>query len=381
MATASKMVENGGDKMSDIFAEFNPLEEKIFCILDENGVLHEEHAPDFSDDQLREIYRRIVLSRTADQKALNLQRQGRMGTYAQVLGQEAIQIGAAMAMKPADWLVPSYRELVASMIRGLPLSHLYGYWMGSEEGSRMPEGVNIFPICIPVGTHPLHAVGAAWAAKLRKEEIAFVVFFGDGATSEGDFHEAMNFAGVFKTPTVFICQNNQYAISVPRSRQTNAPTLAQKALAYGFDGIQVDGNDVFASYVATKTALEKAYSGKGPSFIEAVTFRLGAHTTADDPTRYRTETEVEEWRRREPLLRIESYLRAKGIIDDAFVARAKTESEAEVEEAVAEAEALPPPTADDIFRYMFEEMPPALGEQLTSLKNLLSAPGKEENIG
>jgi pyruvate dehydrogenase E1 component alpha subunit len=216
---------------------------------------------------------------------------------------------------------------------------------------------------------------------LRKEEIAFVVFFGDGATSEGDFHEAMNFAGVFKTPTVFICQNNQYAISVPRSRQTNAPTLAQKALAYGFDGIQVDGNDVFASYVATKTALEKAYSGKGPSFIEAVTFRLGAHTTADDPTRHRTETEVEEWRRREPLLRIESYLRAKGIIDDAFVARAKTESEAEVEEAVAEAEALPPPTADDIYRYMFEEMPPALGEQLTSLKNLLSAPGKEENIG
>jgi pyruvate dehydrogenase E1 component alpha subunit len=370
---------------SNIFEEYNPLSGKTFCILDADGNFLEELAPDFDvhfpPDKLRTIYRWLVFSRTADQKALNMQRQGRMGTYAPVLGQEANQIGAALAMEPDDWLFPSYREPVASMMRGLPLSRMYLYWMGSEEGSRTPEGVRVFPNSVPVGTHILHAVGAAWAAKLKKEKIAVVTFFGDGATSEGDFHEALNFAGVFKTPNVFICQNNQFAISVPISRQTASPTIAQKATAYGFDGIRVDGNDVFASYVAAKAALDRARSGGGPTLIEAVTFRLGAHTTADDPGRYRTEAEVEPWRAREPLIRLDKFLRERGVIDDEFIEKIKAESEAEVEEAVIEAEATPYPTPGDIFEYMFEEMPQSLKEQLASLTESISRGEEAESDG
>jgi pyruvate dehydrogenase E1 component alpha subunit len=367
--------------MADIFEEYHPLKGQTFCILDDAGkIINEKYAPNFSADELRSFYRWLVLTRAGDQKALNLQRQGRMGTYAPVLGQEAIQIGAAAAMDAEDWLIPSYRELAASLIRGLPLKNLYLYWMGNEEGSRIPDDVKVLPISVPVGTHILHAVGAAWATKLKGEKHAFVVFFGDGATSEGDFHEALNFAGVFKTPNVFICQNNQYAISVPFLRQTASPTIAQKAIAYGFDGIRVDGNDLFASYVATKAALDRAHSGGGPTLIEAVTFRLGAHTTADDPTRYRTDEEVEEWRNREPLVRLEAYLRANGIIDDDFVKQVKAESDEKVEEAVAEAEAAPSPTSSDTFTYMFSEMPPALKEQLASLTQSLPA-AKEETDG
>jgi pyruvate dehydrogenase E1 component alpha subunit len=303
-----------------------------------------------------------------------------MGTYAPTLGQEAIQIGVAAAMERDDWLFPSYRELAASVIRGLPLANIYLYWMGNEEGSRIPEGVNVFPISVPVGTHLLHATGAAWALKLKRERIVVVCFFGDGATSEGDFHEALNFAGVFKTPNVFICQNNQYAISVPVSRQTASLTLAQKAIAYGFDGIRIDGNDIFASYVASKAALDKARSGNGPTLIEAVTFRLGAHTTADDPRRYRTEAEVEEWRKREPLVRFEKRLRSRRIIDDDFIEQVRIASEKEVEDAVGQAEAFPPPAPNDMFAYMFDEMPPNLREQLALLTGSLSVK-REEPLG
>lgn len=358
--------------MIDIFDEYHPLKGKTLCILDQDGTFNEKLDPNFSNDRLRGFYRWMVYARVADQKALNLQRQGRMGTYAPVFGQEAIQIGAASAMEPDDWLFPSYRELVAAMIRGLPLSNTYLYWMGSEEGSRTPDGVRVFPNAVPVGTHILHAMGAAWAAKLKGEKFAVVAFFGDGATSEGDFHEALNFAGVFKTPNVFICQNNQYAISVPVTRQTGAPTIAQKAIAYGFDGIRIDGNDVFASYVATRAALDKAHSGGGPTLIEAVTFRLGAHTTADDPGRYRTDADVEPWLKREPLVRLEKFLRDRGVIDDEFAERVKSESEAEVEKAVEAAESMPPPTPADMFEYMYDEMPPALKEQLASLNESLS---------
>jgi pyruvate dehydrogenase E1 component alpha subunit len=366
--------------MPNIFEEFHPLRGKTFCILDEEGNLYEEYAPDFSDDDLRKFYHWMIFARIADQKALNLQRQGRMGTYAPLQGQEAIQLGTAFAMEPGDWLFPGYRELLACVIRGVPLWQFYLYWMGNEEGGRVPEGVDVFTICVPVGTHILHAVGMAWAAKLRKEKIVVVPFFGDGATSEGDFHEALNFAGILKTPNVFICQNNQYAISVPISKQTGSPTLAQKAIAYGFDGIRVDGNDIFASYVATKAALDKARSGGGPTLIEAVTFRLGAHTTSDDPLRYRTEAEVEAWRKREPLIRFDLYLRSRGIIDDGFAKQVTAESEAQVEEAVKEAESVEPPGPRDIFEYMYSEMTPALREQLASLTESLSA-AKEKNLG
>lgn len=366
--------------MATLFEDYHPLNGKTLSILDEDGVLHEDYAPSLSDDQLRNFYRWMLFGRTADHKALNLQRQGRMGTYAPIFGQEGIQVGSAFAMEPDDWFFPSYRELLACVIRGLPLANIYLYWMGNELGSRIPDGVNIFPFSVPVGSHILHAVGAAWAAKLRKQDIVVATYFGDGATSEGDFHESLNFAGVFHVPAVFICQNNQYAISVPRRRQSAASTIAQKAIAYGFDGIRVDGNDVLASYVAAKTALDKARSGGGPTLIEAVTYRLGAHTTSDDPQRYRSESEVEQWRAREPLARLDKYLRGRKLIDDDFVQAAEAEIEARVEQAVAEAEAVDAPDPADIFQYMFQEMPWSLKEQLASLNESLPAP-KETNRG
>jgi pyruvate dehydrogenase E1 component alpha subunit len=365
--------------MANLFEEFHPLNGKTLSILNESGVLDEAHAPSFSEQQLREFYRWMLFARAADQKALNLQRQGRMGTYASVLGQEAIQLGSAIAMGPDDWFFPSYRELVVCLVRGLPLANIYLYWMGNELGSRIPEGVNIFPFSVPVGSHVLHAVGAAWAAKLRKLPVVIAAYFGDGATSEGDFHEGLNFAGVFHTPAVFICQNNQYAISVPLRRQTASATIAQKAIAYGFDGIRVDGNDVFASYVAAKAAFEKARAGGGPTLIEAVTYRLGAHTTSDDPLRYRVEEEVSRWRSRDPLARLDAHLRSRKLIDDEFVRETKTEVDALVEQAVAEAEGVEPPAPSDIFQYMYKDMPPSLKEQLESLMESLPAPEEKKH--
>jgi pyruvate dehydrogenase E1 component alpha subunit len=223
-----------------------------------------------------------------------------------------------------------------------------------------------FTVAIPVSTQVLHAVGAAWAAKIKKQNIASVVYFGDGATSEGDFHEGMNFAGVFGTPTVFICQNNQYAISLPREKQTASKTLAQKALAYGFEGIQVDGNDVLAVYSATKASLEKARTGGGPTLIECFTYRLGAHTTSDDPTRYRQKAEEEEWRKKDPVKRFKIYLEKKGIWSQSYEEKLIKELTEEVEKAVEEAEAYKP-GVENMFRYVYAETPPHLKEQMQEL--------------
>ncbi len=378
MAGAPEMV-SAREKMANLFEEYNPLEGKMLRILDENGTLQPNpYVPTFSDDRLREFYRWMLLARAADKKALNLQRQGRMGTYASLLGQEAIQLGSSSAMERDDWIFPSYRELLVCAVRGLPISKIYLYWMGNELGNQIPEGVNIFPYSVPVGSHILHAVGAAWAARLKKQKIVVTAYFGDGATSEGDFHEGLNFAGVFHVPVVFICQNNQYAISVPVRRQTAALTIAQKALAYGFDGIRVDGNDLFACYAAAKAAFDKARSGGGPTLIEAVTYRLGAHTTSDDPQRYRTQSEVAEWEARDPLARFDKHLRARKIIDDDLAEAMKAEVETQVEQAVAEAEALEAPAPADIFTYMFKEMPPSLKEQLASLEQALPVPKERE---
>jgi len=249
-------------------------------------------------------------------------------------------------------------------MRGMPLKDIYRYWMGNEIGHRVAENIHVFPISIPVGSHPLHAVGTAWAAKLKREKMVTVAYFGDGGTSEGDFHEAMNFAGVFQTPTIFFCQNNQYAISVPRKIQTAAKTLAQKAVAYGFDGIQVDGNDVFAVYAATKEAREKAISGGGPTMIEAVTYRFGPHTTADDPTKYRRDEELEEWKPRDPLLRTQRYLQKKGLWSEEKEEEIRGEAEASINQAVEDAENAPAPKAGEFFQFTFAEMTPNLREQM-----------------
>lgn len=348
--------------------------EKVFeagveCIqiLSPEGGVSSELEPELSDHQLDEIYRYMVLTRVFDAKALKLQREGRLLTYAPSLGQEAAQVASAYALSPEDWMVPSYREHGAYITRGMPLELLYEYWMGFEDGSRIPEEHNDFVIAIPVGSQALHAVGISWAAKIKNHRIAVLAYFGDGATSQGDVHEAMNFAGVFSTPTVFFCQNNQYAISTPRKKQCAAETLAQKALAYGFKGTQVDGNDVLAVYQATSEAVKKAREGEGPAFIEAITYRLGAHTTSDDPKRYRSDEEVQRWQRVEPMIRFRKYLEHRGVWSREYEEDVQSEAREKVEHAVeiAEAHRAEP---ESIFQFVYENLTPELAEQLEEFR-------------
>ncbi len=326
-------------------------------------------------NDLKSLYRWMVTARVFDERALALQRQGRLGTYAPLSGQEAAQVGSAYALKPEDWMFPSYREHVIQVMRGQKWLDVLTYWGGNEEGNRIPEGVNNFTISIPIATQMLHAVGAAWAAKIKGDKACSIVYFGDGATSEGDFHEALNFAGVFQTPTVFFCQNNQYAISVPRARQTAAATIAQKAIAYGIEGVQVDGNDVFAVYKATQDALARGRNGGGPTLIEAVTYRLSHHTTADDWTRYRPAAEVEMWKEKDPIKRLRLYLERKGLWSEQAEAKLLEAAKGEIAQAVAQYEALPQRDVAEIFNYMYAEMPWNLKEQLQELKEYLAEHG------
>jgi pyruvate dehydrogenase E1 component alpha subunit len=354
-----------------LFEDYHPLKGKMFQILKPDGTLHPEFKPPISDQETLQLYNKMVFIRMADQKALMLQRQGRMGTYAPIWGQEACQVGSAAVLQKGDWVFPAFRELGATLMMGIPLKTIYLYWMGNEEGSRAPEGVNVMPVSIPVGTHPLHAVGTAWAAKIKGDKIVTISYFGDGATSKGDFHEAMNFAGVFKVPTLFFCQNNQFAISVPRKIQTASETIAQKAIAYGMDGIQVDGNDLFAVYTVTKEAVDKARSGGGATLIEGVTYRFGPHTTADDPTKYRKEDEIERWKPLDPLVRLRLYLKERGIWSDEVEKRMTEEAQKEIDQAVIDAEAVPAPELEEIFKYVYAEMTPQLKEQMEYLKSTL----------
>ncbi len=354
----------------NLFEDYHPLKGKMLQILKPEGTLHPGFRPPIDDQKVFEFYQKMVFIRLADQRALMLQRQGRLGTYAPIWGQEACQLGSAIMLQKEDWVFPAFREIGATLVMGIPLRNFMLYWMGNEKGSQAPEGINVMPVSIPVGTHLLHAVGTAWAAKLKGEKIVTMAYFGDGATSKGDFHEAMNFAGVFKTPTIFFCQNNQYAISVPRSLQTASKTIAQKAIAYGFEGIQVDGNDLFAVMVVTRVAVEKARSGEGPTLIEGVTFRFGPHTTADDPTKYRTEQEVESWRPLDPLIRLRLYLERQGLWSERIEQQIVEEAKEEIDLAIKEAESIPAPEIDDIFKYVFREMTLPLKEQLEYLKSI-----------
>lgn len=353
------------------------FEVNFLQILDEMGKCDEKLLPKLSDDDLKKLYELMILARKFDEKCLNLQRQGRMGTYASILGQEAIQIAAAYALKKEDWMFPSFRESGSLVARGSPMNMVMQYWAGDERGQNVPPSVNNFPVAIPVGSQLLHAVGVAMGAKLKGDKIVSMVFFGDGATSEGDFHEAMNFAGTFKAPCVFICTNNQWAISVPRKSQTASETLAQKAIAYGFEGIQIDGNDALAVYKAASDAVEKARQGKGPTLIECYTYRMGDHTTADDAARYRDPKEVEAWKKKDPVDRFTKYLLAKKVIDDDFIKKVESRSVNSVEEAVKAFESVPAPNPDDIFDYTYEKLTKPLEEQKGYLKKILLEKGEK----
>ena len=318
-------------------------------ILDESGTADESLMPSIEEGDIRRIYELMTLSRIFDERALSLQREGRIGTYPSILGQEAAQVGSAFALEKTDWVFPSFRETGMYVTMGYPLHLLFQYWAGDERGVVSPEGLNILPVSVSVGTHIPHAVGASMAARYRRDRIAVVAYFGDGGTSKGDFHEGFNFAGVFRPPVVFICQNNQWAISVPRERQTAAETLAQKAFAYGFEGIQVDGNDVFAVYKASLSALEKARNGGGPTFIECHTYRLSHHTTADDASRYRTQEEVEKWKKKDPILRLGLYMEKHGLMPEGYRQQVEERSRALVDSAVSRAEKEAPPRPEEMF--------------------------------
>ena len=351
-----------------LLEEYDPLEGKMLQVVDQNGGVNNELEPTLSEELLVEAYSTMVLARVADQRAVTLQRQGKMGAYPPTKGQEASQLGPALELRDEDWLVPGYRELAGLLWKGVPLWRMYLFWMGNEEGVIYPEGVNVTPPVIPVGDQVPHAVGISYASKLKGEKSVSMVYFGDGGTSEGSFHEGLNLAAVLKTPTVFVCQNNQYAISVPRRLQTASETIAQKAIAYGFPGIQVDGNDVLALYVAAEAAVERARNGEGPTLIESYTYRLGDHTTSDDATRYRDEQELKEWEGRDPLKRFRIYLENNDSWSQEEEEKAWEEAKIKVDEAVEKALSHPPPSIEDVFNCTYKETPPELSEQLQFLK-------------
>ncbi|MEK6967529.1 MAG: pyruvate dehydrogenase (acetyl-transferring) E1 component subunit alpha [Nanoarchaeota archaeon] len=338
---------------------------KHTSILDENGNVDSKLMPNISDDDTRTMYWHMNLARVLNDKMLNLQKQGRLGTFASVRGQEGSQAAAIQAIKGINniWITPTFRENAALVARGVPLVQILKYWGGYEAGSKVDASLNVLPVNIALGSQLTHAVGLGMAMNIKKEKGAAIAFFGDGATSEGEAHEAMNFAGVFKTPTIFFCQNNQYAISVPRAKQTAAKTLAQKAIAYGFEGLQVDGNDVFAVYKAVKEAVEKAMRGDGPTFIEALTYRLDNHTTADDWKKYRSEAEVQEWQKRDPIPRLRKYMISKEIWNEEQEKAMLADATKKVEEAVQAYEATPKPNPGEMFDYTYEKLPADLQEQ------------------
>ena len=354
------------------FESVKPIGETHYRILDIDGkIINEEDLPNFTDDQLLYLYRTMMFSRTIDEKTLSYQRQGRMLTYAPNIGQEATQVGSAYAMEKEDWLVPAFRELGAWLVRGVPLKNIFLYWYGNEWGSHMPEGVKVLPISVPIASQLQHAAGIGIANNIKGEKNVVVTYVGDGGTSHGDFHEAINFAAVFNAPVIFIIQNNQYAISTKREIQTKSETLAQKAIAYGIPGILVDGNDIFAMYAATKKAIDRARNGEGPTLIEAYTYRLGAHTTSDDPTLYRDQEEVEEWKEKDPILRFKKYLLNKNLISEEWDENLRKELEEIVVSTFEEIENKSDTEIEDIFKYHFEKMPPQLEEQLREYKEFL----------
>ena len=296
-----------------------------------------------------------------------VQGEGRVGTDPPVEGQEGCQVGSVLALREGDWIVPSFRESAAALTRRVEVDKILLYWMGYEEGSCIPTSLRFLPVAIPVGSHTLHAVGLAMAISYRRGQDAVLCFFGDGATSEGDFHEAMTFAGVRKAPVIFFCQNNAWAISVPRKAQCAASSLAAKAVGYGMAGIQIDGNDPFAAYLATAAALERARAGEGPTLIEAVTYRLGPHTTSDDPDRYRSAEEVEKMRRLEPLPRYRRFLEGRGLWSEEWEKELTAEIETWIAEAVRRVENQPAPGPEEMFDHMFAELPPHLARQKADL--------------
>ena len=343
---------------------------KFVQVVDEKGNVDKKLEPKLSDKELRDLYKWMVLERTFDNTALSLQREGRIGTYAQSLGEEAVHVGSVFATNAEDWIFPDYREHAAFLMRGVPVRNLLMHWGGSEDGMNLPDKSNMFPVCIPVGTQTLHGVGVALAAKIKRKKLATLTFVGDASTSTGDFHEGLNFAGTFMAPAVIVIRNNHWAISVPRTChdaewggcQTRAETLAQKGIGYGIDYVQVDGNDVLAVYSVVKKALDRARADKGATLVECVTYRLGPHTTADDPKRYQDPKVLKAWLEKEPLRRFQLYLQKKKLWDGKFESAVRAEATKIVAQGIVEAEQHKPKQTD-VFDFVYAKLTPNLEEQ------------------
>jgi pyruvate dehydrogenase E1 component alpha subunit len=349
-------------------------------VLDSDGaVVEPDLLPDLSDETLVSMLRDMRFCRRFDERAISLQRQGRIGTYSSLAGQEGSQIGSMYALGEEDVVSYQYREHGAVVARGFPWEYLL-YWAGHEEGHEALADRNVFPLNIAIADHLPHAVGMAMATKLRDDSRVTVAHFGDGATSEGDFHEALNFAGVYDVPALFVCNNNQWAISTPSDRQTASETFARKAAAYGFEGVQVDGMDPLATYVVTEAAREKALDASGsaprPTLVEAIQYRYGAHTTADDPSVYRDEAEVAAWREKDPIDRLESYLRETGRLDDERLRAVDDEIAETLADAVDRMESIDP-DPDAMFESAYATQPPGVRDQHERFRDLRDAYGDE----
>ena len=349
---------------------FKVIKGETFRIVSQDGTAN-GLDPGLPEELLFKMYWQMVKARAFDDKAMKLQRGGRMGTYPPFSGQEGVQVGSAMALAGSDWMVPSYRDQAAMMVRGVAMKMLYMLWMGNDYGNRIPDDVRCLPISIPVGSQALHATGLAWAAKIRQEKLAVVCYFGDGATSRGDFHEALNFAGVMGVPALFICSNNQYAISTPNKLQTRAETFAQKSLSYGIPGYRLDGMDVLGTYVMVKDLLDGVRAGGGPVFVEAICHRFGPHTTSDNPDLYRSKEEMERVvKETDPVARFRNYLSKKGLWDDDREKQLLGEVDGLVDKASKEAEQASAPSFDELFKNVFAEEPGYLKQEFEAYKKV-----------
>lgn len=343
---------------------------EMFQILNEDGkIVNKDDMPDLSDEELKELMKRMVYTRILDQRSIALNRQGRLGFYAPTAGQEASQLGSQFALEQEDFLLPGYRDVPQLIWQGLPLYQAFLFSRGHFHGNQMPENVHALSPQIIIGAQYVQAAGVGLGLRMRGKKNVAVTYTGDGGTSQGDFYEGLNFAGAFNANVIFIVQNNGFAISVPREKQTKAKTLAQKAVAAGIEGIQVDGMDVLAVYAATKDARERAINGEGPTMIETLTYRYGPHTMAgDDPTRYRSADLDTEWEKKDPLVRFRKFLESKKLWSEEEENEVIEKAKEEIKEAIKQADKYPKQKVTDLIEHMYEELPVNLQEQMEEYK-------------
>lgn len=363
---------------NEIEARAAHAEFPLLTVMRDDGTVDASVMPKLSQDEIVGLYRAMVLNRILDERLTTLQRQGRIGFHIGSVGEEAAIIGSSFALEPTDWLFPCYREAGAALVRGMTIDQFCNNMFGNAEdpvrGRQMPchwfdRKHNMPSVSSPIGTQISHAVGAAMAARIKGDKTVHLVYFGEGATSSNEFHVGANFAGVFKAPAILFCRNNQWAISVPFNRQTASESVAVKSLAYGIEGIRVDGNDLFAVIKATRDAMARARRGEGATLIEAYTYRLSGHSTSDDPRVYRKDTEVEPWLKKEPIARVKKFLTKKGWLDDAADEKIRGSCNEIVLAAVAKAEKIEPPPLESMFEDVYETMPDTLKVQLAELKS------------